>query len=190
MNTGITHFKKGNIPWSKGKKRSDMIGNTFSKNNPPNITSFKKGGIPWNKETNGIMKKNKTTFAKGQKAWNKGLGWTESQREKLMEFHNSRPNIKFKNTSIEIKMKELLDCIGVNYLFQHNIRNIALVDFYIPEKNLIIECDGCYWHGCPIHHPNRANSKDSIRDNKLSSLGYKVIRFWEHEINNMLMLNI
>ena len=55
------------------------------------------------------------------------------------------------------------------------------MDFLIPNKNLVIECDGDYWH-------NRlcVQEKDKIRDNTLTQNGYTVIRLWEHEINKEL----
>jgi DNA mismatch endonuclease (patch repair protein) len=54
--------------------------------------------------------------------------------------------------------------------------------------------DGCFWHGCPEHrapsrtHPeywtdkiavNRARDDDTNR--RLTALGWKVLRIWEHE---------
>ena len=111
-------------------------------------------------------------------------------RKKMSLWRINNPNTCFKDTKIEKKMKELLDALNINYVFQHSVKNIATVDFYIPEKNLIIECDGCYWHGCPIHFPERIRSKDAVRDAKLNLLGYKVIRFWEHEIKTLNTINI
>lgn len=85
---GRTTFKKGLVPWSKGKKGL-WKGSS---------TSFKKGFVPWNKNnkydaslksrlnlsglekgrglfkgTKGIMKSNKTSFKKGIIPWNKKI---------------------------------------------------------------------------------------------------------------------
>ena len=89
-----------------------------------------------------------------------------------------------------LKMKGFLDDIKITYIFQHPLEKIAIVDFYIPEFKLVIQCDGCYWHGCPIHYPRMATNRDAIQDTKLTTLGYKVIRFWEHEINAMTIFHI
>jgi len=49
------------------------------------------------------------------------------------------------------------------------------VDFYLPTYNLIIECDGTRWHD---------EEKDKIRDERLASMGYRVLRLKENEIRN------
>ncbi len=54
--------------------------------------------------------------------------------------------------------------------------------------------DGCFWHGCRLHQPSPRAHKDwwvqkiernRIRDldttAKLKSLGWRVVRVWEHE---------
>lgn len=48
-------------------------------------------------------------------------------------------------------------------------------DFFLPKKNLIIECDGEYWHRNKEKH-------DQERDIFLQNLGYKVLRFQEEDI--------
>jgi very-short-patch-repair endonuclease len=46
--------------------------------------------------------------------------------------------------------------------------------------NLIIECDGNYWHNYPF-----GNDRDKIRTTELIAQGFKVLRLWEHEIKQM-----
>lgn len=54
--------------------------------------------------------------------------------------------------------------------------------------------DGCFWHGCPEHYqPSMTNvgywgpkidanrKRDRETDSLLTSEGWKVLRFWEHE---------
>lgn len=54
--------------------------------------------------------------------------------------------------------------------------------------------DGCFWHGCPEHlHMPKANAawwvakigmnkaRDASATAQLESLGWTVLRFWEHE---------
>lgn len=57
---------------------------------------------------------------------------------------------------------------------QHSIGNFV-VDFYCPAKRLIIEIDG-------YQHLDKKES-DKERSNYLESLGFKVIRFWNNEVN-------
>ena len=63
---------------------------------------------------------------------------------------------------------------------------IGQPDIYIPGLNLCIFADGCYWHGCQIHHPTRYQDRfysDFRIKHTLELEGYKVIRIWEHYIN-------
>ena len=53
-------------------------------------------------------------------------------------------------------------------------------DILIPSMNLVIECDGVYWHKYPI-----GNNIDHIRTKELLEKGFKVLRLWEKEINVM-----
>jgi DNA mismatch endonuclease (patch repair protein) len=119
--------------------------------------------------------------------------YSEEYRKMQSDRVMNNPNRVFKNTSIEVRMMSLLDDLGVFYEQQKSIGGIAIVDFFIPEKNLIIECDGCYWHGCPIHHPmfhQNARRKDMEKTARMEELGFKVIRFWEHEIKNISTIKI
>lgn len=70
----------------------------------------------------------------------------------------------------------------------------AEADIAFPRKKLVVQIDGCFWHGCPIHatYPTHnaewwrgklaANiQRDSRVDAVFSQAGWQVIRFWEHE---------
>ena len=116
----------------------------------------------------------------------KGKKFTESHKEALKN--------KWKNLSEEDRKKRLiplltanpssleniicnvLDELDVEYERQKSIYHY-FVDIYIPIKNLIIECDGEYWHSKP-----ERKILDKKRDYLLRSLGYKIIRLPEKEI--------
>lgn len=62
------------------------------------------------------------------------------------------------------------------------------------KKKLAVYIDGCYWHGCPIHATvpkrnadywvpklQRNIERDRETTFMLESLGWVVLRFWEHE---------
>lgn len=59
---------------------------------------------------------------------------------------------------------------GRKFRRQHSIEHY-IVDFYCPSEKLIVELDG------QIHDNPRAIKKDRIRDGRLNSLGFKVLRF-------------
>lgn len=80
-------------------------------------------------------------------------------------------------TGIEIATREALEQTGLQFSEQKQIgRYIA--DFLIPSANLVIECDGEYWHSLP-----GAKAKDRRRDRYMRDRGYKVVRLTESDIN-------
>lgn len=66
--------------------------------------------------------------------------------------------------------------LGYKFRRQHSIGKYIL-DFYCPEKHLIIEIDGS-------QHINSEYDKE--RDKFLEGLGFKVLRFWDNDVNNNL----
>ena len=85
-------------------------------------------------------------------------------------------NMKHKNTSIEIKIENELIKRNIPYMKQVPVEGIALVDFLL-SNNIIIQCDGDYWHSKP-----NVRIKDNNQDFVLEFKGYKVYRFTETEI--------
>lgn len=69
----------------------------------------------------------------------------------------------------------------------------------IPSAKVAVFVDGCSWHGCPQHYaPPRVRLlfwADKLRENVerdfrqsrlLASAGWRVLRFWKHEISGDL----
>ena len=54
--------------------------------------------------------------------------------------------MKRKDTSIELKMERELKRNNIYYQKQVPLCKIAIVDFYLSEQKIVIECDGDYWH--------------------------------------------
>jgi len=83
-----------------------------------------------------------------------------------------------KMTSIEKKIADFLDKNKISYEYNKVVRtktSFRFPDFQIG--NLIIECDGIYWH------KNR-KVEDKLREDELKELGFEIIRFNDKEINN------
>jgi DNA mismatch endonuclease, patch repair protein len=66
-------------------------------------------------------------------------------------------------------------------------------DILAPSLKLIIEMDGCNWHYCHRHRKKfdfEEKRKSQLRDLRLTkfaeSLGYTVIRVWEHDVLSKL----
>lgn len=66
------------------------------------------------------------------------------------------------------------------------------LDFAMPDKKIAIEIMGCWWHCCPLCHPEGAKykmQKTNLRSDKakrtyLKKQGWKVIEIWEHELKD------
>jgi len=100
---------------------------------------------------------------------------------------------KHYTSKLEKTFANILDLLNIKYQQFFYAKDIkAFYDFYIPESNTIIEVDGDFWH-C---NPNSKHSspkyitqknniiKDSIKNQWASDNGYKLLRFWENDINN------
>ena len=87
-----------------------------------------------------------------------------------------------KDTSIEVKIQNFLKQLNIEF-FTHQYMHIEhgyQCDVFIPSMNLVIECDGNYWHSYPT-----GNDLDHIRTKELLEKGFKVLRLWGFEINEM-----
>ncbi|OGI20321.1 MAG: hypothetical protein A3J06_03560 [Candidatus Moranbacteria bacterium RIFCSPLOWO2_02_FULL_48_19] len=95
------------------------------------------------------------------------------------EEKNKRKNLRNNATPQEVILWSRLRRNGLGYKFrrQESIGKY-IVDFYCPEKKLIVEIDG--WR----HKENETYDND--RTTYLESLGLKILRFWNNEVNDNL----
>ena len=82
-----------------------------------------------------------------------------------------------RKSSIEFAVEAVLEALGEPFISQKQI-GPWLVDFYLPNRNLVIECDGKYWHGLP-----RSQARDRQKDGWMKANGYQIIRLGEDDIN-------
>ncbi len=172
-------FQKGGgfVPFPKG----NHLGVEFKKGGHPSPkTEFKKGHKKSNTGRTWIRKGQrigvKTEFQKGQKI-RFGKKQSEIAKRKLREWNINHPNRKFVDTSIELKIENELKKRKINYQKQVPLCKIARVDFLLEDK-IVIFADGDYWHNL-----SKQKDKDKRQNEILISNGYKIYRFWEHEIN-------
>lgn len=79
-------------------------------------------------------------------------------------------------SSLELKVRQQLE--KLNELFQQEMRiGKFRADFYLPKRNLIIECDGEYWH-----MDQKARLRDQRKDKLLEELGYNILRLSGQDI--------
>lgn len=205
-------FKKGNIPWNKGRPWTDAEREKISlgiREPPePRLCACGCGQLtkPGNKWIHGhnVRVKNpvdnpkvrqkiakswfregehtsaETEFKKGNIPW-----WVKRGLSSPLSNPEIRNNVfPSKDTSIEIMMQEALNEKGLPFETQYPV--IGQPDIAFPEEKVAIFCDGCYWHNCPICNKDPNSRYDEGRDEKvtkeLEDLGWKVLRFWGHEI--------
>ena len=107
-----------------------------------------------------------------------GLVYAEMVSDKAITYQNKKTLDMLYMTDEERKLWKILRAhrfYGYKFKRQVLIGNY-IVDFLCPEKNLIIEIDG----GQHNETINLANDKK--RSKYLNSKGYKIIRFWNTEI--------
>ena len=113
---------------------------------------------------------------------------TKEKRSKIMSA------IRSKNTNPEIMLRKALWAKWLRFRIQYGKEKI---DIAFPSKKLAVFVDGCFWHGCPIHsHLPKSNEeywtpklkrnieRDQEKNERLEAEGWKVLRFWEHELMN------
>lgn len=80
---------------------------------------------------------------------------------------------------LELKGRDILNEIGVKFEEQVLMFDKFLVDVLVPEKKLIIQWDGEYWHT----KPKRA-LLDKSQDKYLEKCGYSILRITDNQIKN------
>ena len=93
----------------------------------------------------------------------------ESALKRMKEGNNK---VKYKNTDIERIIEKLLKKENINFIKQYYITKVGIVDFFLNDFSIIVECDGEYWH-----NTEKARKKDINRDFRaLMFHGFKTIR--------------
>jgi very-short-patch-repair endonuclease len=67
----------------------------------------------------------------------------------------------------------------VDFIREFAVTRTMVFDFYIASFNLLIECDGDYWHSKP-----GIKTRDAAKTRKALRLGYRVERMSESFIVN------
>lgn len=101
--------------------------------------------------------------------------------------------IRGRDTKPELSLRQALWRLGVRYRVRFQVEGRP--DLVIPSAKLAVFVDGCQWHCCPDHwvRPksnrdfwDRKFEKNRMRDSAvnlaLKNMGWKVVRFWEHEV--------
>ena len=212
-----TEFKKGMVPWNKGKKF--VHSGSFKKGHKINNgrkrtkefcekirkanegkkqteeTKIKLRNISLEQFKNGVSEKIRNKLSElSKKRWKdpkymemmkKALKGHAMPKKAINKIKKARAKqvLPVKDTSIEVKIQNFLKTLGIEFFthqYMKQIEHAYQCDILIPVMNLVIECDGDYWHKYPI-----GNNIDHIRTKELLEKGFKVLRLWEFEINEM-----
>lgn len=195
-NFGLWMKRKKATKESIEKGRLKKIGHKVSKETRKKIgeaNSGKKNGMYGKTHSKKIKK---SISEKSKKNWeNKEL------RNRILNHKNRINNCRkgaiatmkklkskrFQNTAPEIEMEKILKKLGYEYIKQFEVENIEhtyLADFYLPNKNIIIEVDGRYWHNYP-----EGRKLDKVRGKELLEKGIVVLRFWEKMFDEISVKN-
>ncbi len=95
-----------------------------------------------------------------------------------------------KKSKLEIKFETILRLIDINYIDQYEF-NGRLFDYYITDKNILIEIDGDFYHCNPnskhkdVKYETQLLTKnnDILKDKICKDSNITLIRYWEKDIN-------
>jgi len=96
------------------------------------------------------------------------------------ELRNRARQLRRKQTDVEAKLWLRLgdrQLCGAKFRRQHPI-GPYIVDLWCPNRGLVVELDGG-------HHAEQT-SADEERTRFLEAQGYRVVRFWDHEVLNQM----
>jgi DNA mismatch endonuclease (patch repair protein) len=115
--------------------------------------------------------------------------FTKTKRSEVMSRIRGRGN-----RTTELAMMKLFRRHGITG-WRRNQPVFGKPDFIFHKKRVALFVDGCFWHDCPSHgHRPKSNrefwrrklDKNRKRDRRVSMelkrSGWKVVRFWEHQL--------
>jgi DNA mismatch endonuclease, patch repair protein len=96
-------------------------------------------------------------------------------------------------TGIEVMYAEELRRTGIK--FQQHAPMLGRPDFLFAKAGIVVFLDSCFWHRCPYHYRQPKSrldywipkiAKNVSRDRRIRNAyrrsGWKVLRFWEHQV--------
>jgi G:T-mismatch repair DNA endonuclease (very short patch repair protein) len=183
----ISMALKGKPRFYCREKNNPNYGGKYS--NDPEIKkkylrSVKERGQCWSDE---IIKAHSEKMM-GKSNWMRGRHHTQETIEKIRkhivdDFSSGKRSLtKVMVSKPEREISELCKSIGFQIKMGYRIKSInKLYDIYLPEKNLIIEFNGDYWH----MNPSKYKSTDYNK-----AVGLSAQKIWERdESKRMIAIN-
>lgn len=106
---------------------------------------------------------------------------------------NRRIKFSLKTKSEELFVEDFIKPLGLEFIHKHYIDDISqVVDIFIPNKNIIIEYDGDFWHCNEAKFPNgpiydyqkKKIEKDKEETEYCKKNNIELIRFWKSDVKN------
>jgi G:T-mismatch repair DNA endonuclease (very short patch repair protein) len=176
-NLGVSRKHK-----EESKIKMSIIAKERFKNNP-SLSQKRK------EQTIRLMKEGKI---KGFQKGDLNPSRTQEGRRKIKEFRKKQIT-PLKDTSIEVKIQNFLKELNIPFLTHQymEIEHGYQCDILVPSINLVIECDGDWWHGNREKYPDLTYwqleqvERDILRTEELKQSGFKILRLWEKDIKEM-----
>ena len=118
--------------------------------------------------------------------------FTKKKRSEIMS------KVRNKDSKMEIDFRKELWSAGFRY--RKNVtKYFGRPDLILKKYKSVIFIDSCFWHGCKKHGSipqtkktfwekkiERNKQRDKEVNRYYKKLGWKIFRFWEHELQNNL----
>lgn len=114
---------------------------------------------------------------------------TPEQRRRCMS------RIRNRNTLPELALRKRLWAAGMRFRLKYPLTGKP--DLVFVGARVAVFVDGCFWHGCPEHGQipktntefwaakiARNRARDSLVNAQLAEQGWRVLRFWQHQIKS------
>lgn len=118
----------------------------------------------------------------------------EVQKSSVAKFCSRACSNNNRIPSTEIKVMKILENLGIPYDPQFVLpygSSYRVYDFHLPDRNILLEVDGVYWHGKGLSFSNMNETQqscsvnDRIKDELARNSGYEIRRIWGDEISEV-----
>jgi DNA mismatch endonuclease (patch repair protein) len=122
-----------------------------------------------------------------------GDKWIGTERSRALSGRAS------KNTVPEVLLRQALHAAGARFRLHRRLAKGCTPDLVLPGRGVAVFVDGDFWHGCPVHYPDRLPAGPNAalwlakfaavreRDTRSTVLaqeaGWHVVRIWECEVH-------
>jgi len=103
--------------------------------------------------------------------------------------------VRRRDTAPELLLRTALWQSGCRYRLRAPYKLPGKPDIVFTRARLAVFVDGCFWHTCPLHGSrpktnvefwtpklDQNRQRDADVNQRLAKLGWRVLRFWEHEV--------